>query len=217
MKILTVKYAPLLNLQSEWTMILSAFNDVVSHPIDQSPWEDSFPYKPEVNFKIAYTDNSILMKYDVREKHIQGKYRQTNDPVHRDSCVEFFVSWDGQYYYNLEFNCMGTAHVGFGPPKDIGERQLLNRNLVESIRTKSTINPHGEASGTSSWELLLNIPFHVFAYDQLDELKGKSATGNFYKCGDDLSDPHFLSWNRIESESPNFHLPTYFGKIQFEG
>ena len=33
-----------------------------------------------------------------------------NSPVWQDSCVEFFVQIPGEkYYYNFEFNCIGTA------------------------------------------------------------------------------------------------------------
>ncbi len=39
---------------------------------------------------------------------------------------------------------------------------------------------------------------------------------NFYKCGDELQTPHFLSWNPIEIEKPDFHRPDFFGTLRFE-
>jgi hypothetical protein len=39
---------------------------------------------------------------------------------------------------------------------------------------------------------------------------------NFYKCGDELPTPHFLSWNPIEWKEPSFHRPEQFGKLIFE-
>ena len=42
------------------------------------------------------------------------------------------------------------------------------------------------------------------------------AKGNFYKCGDMLSKPHFLSWNPIDTPSPDFHVPASFGLLTFE-
>jgi hypothetical protein len=47
-------------------------------------------------------------------------------------------------------------------------------------------------------------------------LKGKTCRANFYKCGDDLPEPHFLSWNNIIADKPDFHLPQYFGTLTFE-
>ena len=51
--------------------------------------------------------------------------------------------------------------------------------------------------------------------ESIESLKGVCATANFYKCGDDLPEPHFVSWNKIEAPTPNFHLPKYFGEIEF--
>jgi hypothetical protein len=39
---------------------------------------------------------------------------------------------------------------------------------------------------------------------------------NFYKCGDELQTPHFLSWNPIEIDQPDFHRPDFFGTLEFE-
>lgn len=45
---------------------------------------------------------------------------------------------------------------------------------------------------------------------------GQNAGVNFYKCGDDLPKPHYLCWNPIKSETPDFHLPEFFGNAIFE-
>ena len=38
----------------------------------------------------------------------------------------------------------------------------------------------------------------------LPGLDGMSIRANFYKCGDELQKPHFLSWNPIKIEKPDF-------------
>lgn len=47
-------------------------------------------------------------------------------------------------------------------------------------------------------------------------LDGKTMKGNFYKCGDKLQTPHFLSWSPIGLERPMFHCPAFFGTLSFE-
>jgi len=47
-------------------------------------------------------------------------------------------------------------------------------------------------------------------------LTGRRVKANFYKCGDNMKTPHYLSWNPIGTERPNFHTPDYFGTIVFE-
>ena len=45
--------------------------------------------------------------------------------------------------------------------------------------------------------------------------KGKVMRANFYKCGDLTVHPHFLSWNPVTSEQPDFHRPCDFGELYF--
>ncbi|MBP5277596.1 MAG: hypothetical protein J6Z18_03800, partial [Prevotella sp.] len=51
---------------------------------------------------------------------------------------------------------------------------------------------------------------------RLKDISGMSFRANFYKCGDLLPKPHFLSWNAVEIPQPDFHRPDQFGKVTFE-
>ena len=44
----------------------------------------------------------------------------------------------------------------------------------------------------------------------------KDSKANFYKCGDNMPQKHYLSWHPIEIEKPNFHRPDHFGTLYFE-
>jgi len=182
------------------------------HIIEQMPWA-SFPYKPEASFSIAYTDDCILLKYYVKEKAIRVVHNQDNTPVHEDSCVEFFIAFDDdQEYYNLEFNCKGTCLVGIG---ENSERRLIRKETLNKIRRQSIIRTLLDGDNTINWELTLVIPLEVFVHRPIRHLKGTNCRVNFYKCGDLLPEPHFLAWKDIQSESPNFHLPQFFGTMHF--
>ena len=191
--------------------IVTALAPLPATVLTEVPWTD-YPYKPSVNFKIAYTSNSILLTYDVKEEHIKAEYRNTNDPVYKDSCVEFFLSFDGTHYYNLEFNCMGTGLISYGDANKDRRQRLPNRT-VELVKTCSTINARNGLD--KEWRLLLDIPFTVFEADAIVTLVNVRCTGNFYKCGDELPTPHFVSWNKIDHPFPNFHLPQFFGELYF--
>ena len=70
--------------------------------------------------------------------------------------------------------------------------------------------------GLDLWEATLEGSFNVF-FKHSDFLPdGKEITANFYKCGDDLTVPHFVSWNPIKTEKPDFHRPEFFGKLKFK-
>ncbi len=184
-----------------------------THSIDNLLWSNN-GYMPEARFCMAHTANGILLKYTVKEKHIKAVYRQVNDPVYKDSCVELFIAFDNESnYYNLEFNSLGTALVGFGSGKN--NRTFVNIRLIEGIQRDCRIKTARDNNGLIEWELVLHIPFTVFEHHHITSLSGRECLVNFYKCGDDLPDPHFLSWSNIIYPQPNFHLPEFFGSVEF--
>jgi hypothetical protein len=142
------------------------------HTIERMPWA-LFPYKPEVSFSIAYTDDCILLKYYVQEKAIRVVHNEDNTPVHEDSCVEFFIAFDDdQEYYNLEFNCGGTCLVGYGKNS---ERQLIRQEIIRKIRRQSVIQCLADKEHSINWELTLVIPLEIFVHRPISHLKENTA------------------------------------------
>jgi len=183
------------------------------HAIDNLLWSNT-GYFPSVRFSIAHTDNGIALKYFVEEEHTKATFTNANDPVYRDSCVEFFIGFAGDdNYYNLEFNAAGTALVGFG--KDRNGRTPVSDDRVNAIDAVSIINWTNGPNDLNVWELTLLVPFDVFVYHDIKTLKETICRTNFFKCGDDLPEPHFISWSNIDNPVPDFHLSEFFGTIQF--
>jgi hypothetical protein len=183
--------------------------------IGMAPWP-RYGYKPDVHFAIAYGIDCLFIKYYVTEKSIAAIYNQPNEPVYKDSCVEFFVSFgDEQGYYNFEFNCAGTCLLGFGTNRT--NRKLIPEAVVRTIRHQVALKVvNNKGQGNICWELTLMIPLEAFYYHSFLSLIGRQCRVNFYKCGDELPDPHFLCWNDIKSTDPDFHLSEFFGKMKFE-
>jgi hypothetical protein len=190
--------------------ISNYLDKVQKNSIDNLLWQTD-NYKPKVEFSIAHGNDCLFLKYFVTEDSIRAVYCNVDDPVYKDSCVEFFIAFNNQEnYYNLEFNCIGTCHAGYGA--DRHDRELLPKENLSKIKSMTVIKP---ANQNISWELTLMIPVEVFSNHQLTQLNGLKSTGNFFKCGDDLPVPHYLAWNNVMAEKPNFHLPEYFGKVEF--
>jgi hypothetical protein len=182
------------------------------YAIDNLLWTDS-GYFPSVSFSIAHTADGIALKYFVKEQHTVATYKTVNDPVYKDSCVEFFIGFGDGQYYNLEFNALGTSLVGFG--KDRNGRTPVPDNKVSSIKALSNINWAEDPTGFNEWELALLVPFDVFIHNDIKTLNGTTCRANFFKCGDELPEPHFISWSNILSPVPDFHLSAFFGTIKF--
>lgn len=182
--------------------------------ISNANWE-AFPYKPDVHFRILHTGNEICLKFYVQEKYIRAVETRTNGDVYKDSTVEFFVSFDKKNYYNLEFSCIGTIHLGYGSGRHT--RKHISPAIAEQITAISTLGnqPFDEKAGSFSWEILLRIPLTCFPFDPIKNLSGQQASANFYKCGDATREPHFISWNPISTDTPDYHQPLFFGELEF--
>lgn len=215
-KSLKVKKIKECNVSAEKVSALLDESGVEFHSLDEINWKE-FPYKPEVKFRIAHTDDAIILNYKVKENSVRAKSDKDNKPVWADSCVEFFVSPtnDGPYY-NIETNCIGTILMESGPTRF--DRKFIPEEVIAKIKRWSSLGhePFDERVGECSWELSLIVPYAVFIKSNLTPAAGMVMKANFYKCGDGLQTPHYLSWNRIEAKRPDFHRPDCFGTLVFE-
>lgn len=192
-------------------------NHGAGHLIDNLNWKE-FSYKPEVRFNIAYSENEIFLKYYVKEDYFKAEKTETNQMVCEDSCVEFFVSpSDDGIYYNIEFNAIGTCLMGSGTGRKDSTR--VPAEIVSKIRRLGSRpgSPVKEIKGSIGWTITVAIPTEVFFKHKTGLLKGKTFRANFYKCGDMLSVPHYLTWNPVGTPSPDYHRPEYFGILKFIG
>lgn len=187
------------------------------HSIDLINW-DTFQYQPDVKFRIAHANNQIWLKYYVTEENILAQIDEVNGSVSGDSCVEFFFDPQGDgNYYNFEFSCIGMPHLAYGPRR--GERQFVAEEKIrEQIAVASSLGnePFVEKTGGHTWEMTIVIPASILIADEGIQLKGLKTRANLYKCGDKTSESHYLSWNAVGTETPDFHRPEYFGTLVFE-
>ncbi|MCB9210703.1 MAG: hypothetical protein H6609_15150 [Ignavibacteriales bacterium] len=174
-------------------------------------------YKPKVEIKLCCNDSILLINFKVFETEVTAQYVNINDPVYKDSCVEFFINPFPELtnaYVNFEINAIGTLYAAYG---EIGNRWKLEISDIKKIKVESTlVNPFVGKIDEKFWEIRLAIPFDIFEkyFDQ--KIKFESAKSNFYKCGDETKYEHYGCWNKIISDKPNFHLPKYFGDLYFK-
>lgn len=188
---------------------------IAFQPIDIVNWPD-YPYCPEVEFRIVHTGEAILLNYRVKEGSIRAVASSDQGRVWEDSCCEFFVRPENEVeYYNFECNCVGTLLLNYGKK---GERLHAPEKILSDIKRWSSLGKKTfeERIGEVSWELSLIIPVSSLFNHDFKDLSGTVLRGNFYKCGDLLQTPHFLSWSEINLPVPCFHCPDFFGYLYFE-
>lgn len=216
MKELNVKKVSAANLSAESVPALLDEAGVAFQPLDTVNWEE-YPYRPEVEFRLAHTGDALLLHYRVKEASVRAVAGKDNGRVWEDACVEFFSSPEADgTYYNIECNCIGTVLVGGGAP---GNRGHAPQEVLDRVQRWSSLGraPFEERVGECRWEVALVVPSSTYYLHNVSSLDGRTMRANFYKCGDLLQTPHFLSWNPISLEKPNFHCPDFFGTLHLEG
>ena len=215
MKELTIKKIVTTDLDANQVPEILNREGIEFQPIDIVNWAE-FPYQPEVEFRVAHTGEYVLIHYRVTENSVRAVAPEDMGRVWEDACCEFFVQpEDEPVYYNFECNCAGTLLLNCGK---VGERQPAPEKIVKEVRRWASLGrePFEERIGKCSWELALVIPASALFNHNIKDFSGKTLRGNFYKCGDLLQTPHFLSWSPINLPKPMFHCPEFFGKLHFE-
>ena len=78
------------------------------------------------------------------------------------------------------------------PTRNFQNKTLAETEVESALRGDS---PHH----IDEWQLSLVIPAKALWFGHtIDTLDGLVIGANFYKCGDKLPEPHFVSWNAIE-------------------
>lgn len=189
-------------------------------PIAQAPWAHDYPYQPRAEVRVAHSGDALLVHFRVQEETVRA-VADNNGNVWEDSCCEVFLRpTPSQDYYNIECNAAARMLIGHQHITAEGKRETerAEAGILATVQRWSSLGsePFEAKAAEGPWELALIIPVMALWRDKLSCLDGLSAKANFYKCGDGLPRPHFLSWMPLDHPTPKFHLPLQFGEVKFE-
>lgn len=187
-------------------------------PIDCNNWGTVGDGLPNVSVRIAHQDNSIILEFKVTDS-VRRATQHDNERIWEDSCVEFFVMPDANepFYYNIEANCVGNILIGSGEQRR--DRVRAGSGILKSVMRFSNLGSElfGLQKGEKQWSVALIIPVTVFFRNRpIASLHGMQGRANFYKCGDLLPHPHYLSFSEVDSPRPDFHRPESFVALLFQ-
>ncbi len=201
---------------------------------DKAPWKrivaipitnymgDKPEHLPFTQAKMAYDNSAIYIIFRVEDQYIKAVHSKNQEMVCRDSCVEFFFTPDNKSnkgYFNLEMNCGGVFLFNFQKSAKSGRIYIADED-IEQIEVAHTLPKliENEITEKTTWVVEYRIPFSVLKkyYNFSEPQNGTVWRANFYKCADRTSHPHWLTWAPVNSPRPNFHLPEYFGVIEFQ-
>ena len=177
---------------------------------------------PRAEVKIAYDETSISLMFHVTDQYVRAVAVAHQDNVWEDSCVEFFFTPNSDVskgYFNLEMNCGGMMlfHFQPGQGKDRIIIPISDCNRIRVVHSlPKIIEP--EIKEPVTWTVAYSIPLALVEKYCTMTPPGPQVEwrGNFYKCGDKTSHPHWLTWAQVDFPKPNFHLPQSFGILEFQ-
>ena len=182
----------------------TTWEDVESLAIDANLWLP--PADVAAWGRIARDADGLRVRLTAREQAIRNQERGPLGHPWEDSCLEFFFSpmaGDGRYV-NIEFNPNACLCVG------LGDGRFRTRLLPE--QDWFAPSPFTTSDG---WGIEYRVlwTFIRTLFPGFEPKPGAVMRANCYKCGDKTKRPHFLAWNPVTSETPNFHRPCDFGEM----
>ena len=197
----------------------------------------SSAHRPVTQAQLLYDDEYLYARFHVQDQYVRAVHTTPQAQVSEDSCVEFFVRpcmfrydlhdapEEGDYggYFNIEINCVGTPLLSYitdwrRTPHGFGEYAPVESETLADLLTVASLTSPLAAEITTplAWQIAYRLPFAMFEahLGPLDLRAGRPWRGNFFKCADRCSHPHWASWSPIGAEL-NFHQPAYFGLLEF--
>ena len=180
-------------------------------------------HRPNTTASLMYSDDHIYARFVVDDRYVLARNKESNGPVYTDSCVEFFFAPGTGRYTNLETNAIGAMLIGVGPEKTDGCKDgvIAPEQIGRIERWASAGDAPFDERAALRWSVAYALPIAL-----VEELHGPLGgarpapgvrwRGNFYKCADASSRPHWGQWASI-GEALNFHQPEFFGTIVFDG
>lgn len=187
--------------------------DPVRLDVELFKWSDN-GYRPATAAYVSRTSEALHVRMLSFEKEILVRTLRDNGPVWCDSCLEMFLRPfpEDERYINFEVNPAGAMVM------DLHQTRSKKEALVSRYRKRLGLSVFRE-TGDGSWGVDFAVPFSM-----LCEIYGRACDAgainemyaNFYKCGDETRTPHFGMWNEIKSDTPDFHRPEFFGKLELQ-
>ncbi len=177
--------------------------------ISNQPWGD--PVDIAAHAQVCCSDDTLYVHMWAQEADIRAEYAADDlqGKPYEDSCLEFFfapVSGDDRYL-NIEMNPNCCTRMEIGTERNNRVRLLPADGVLQATSTYTD----------DGWEIEYQVPFDFIRtlYPDFSVESGTTIGANFYKCGNLTVQKHYLSWNPVTSETPDFHRPQDFGELVF--
>lgn len=186
-------------------------------PISHFQWHNVI--KPETEATLTMTAQGLNVAFKVKEENplvTVHEQIESMPKVCNDSTIELFLSFPDEkmesgftpfieksFYTNIEINSAGICQAKFGHSRK--NRTPYSMADVASLQIKSVKFADG-------WGINFVVPRELIqkliGYDGF--AVGAQFAFNLYKISETKECEHYGAFNKIDSDTPNFHLPQCF-------
>jgi hypothetical protein len=187
---------------------------------------ESSDHHPRTEAKVLYDDAGLYVHFRLFDRYVLCKRTYNHELTSKDSCVEvYFEPFPGEKgYLNFEMSCGGALLLFYitdpirAPRTIFKERIIVSDPLIATMRIAHSLPEQIEKEITEpvNWWVEYFIPYSLFEHyvGPLGPPEKRKWRGNFFKCADESSHPHWASWSQVHEF--NFHVPKYFGSLKFK-
>jgi len=183
-------------------------------------------HRPETHAKILYDDEGLYVSFKVQDRFVRCTRTEHQSITSKDSCVELYLQPKADKgYLNFEMNCGGAVLLFYvTDPTRCARGIFRGKEVVPSTLLQKLKIHHSlpktlpvEIREPVEWTVEYFVPNAIFEHyvGALESPQQRRWRGNFFKCADESSHPHWASWNPI-GDDLNFHDPAYFAPIRFD-
>jgi hypothetical protein len=185
---------------------------------------ESSSHRPRTFARLLHSPAGVSGIFRVEDRYVRCVHTEYLSDVWKDSCVEFFAQpRPDRGYFNFEFNC-GGAHLCYHivnperAPDGFKDFTRIPADLGRTVQVRGSLPRVVEPEITRplTWTLRFFIPFALLErfVGPLGAVGGQTWRGNFFKCAEENSHPHWAAWSPVDEF--NFHRPQCFGQLRFE-
>jgi len=185
---------------------------------------ESSSHRPRTLARLLHDGRGFHGLLQVHDRYVRCLRTEYGSEVWKDSCVEFFVQpKPAAGYFNFEFNCGGAFLSSYivdptRTPEGFREFTKVPSAIGRQIQVRTSLPRVVEPEITEPlvWSLQFFVPFSLLEHyvGPLGGVSSQTCRGNFFKCAEDNSHPHWAAWSPVDEF--NFHLPRCFGELRLE-
>lgn len=171
---------------------------------------------PTTYVSMSCKEDGLHITFNVQEVDPLAKKHEHMSRVCEDSAVELFLAFndtltdkeftphmDEHIYMNIEINSNAAAYIKYG--KHRKDRIALTLDEIELFQIKTKKTPQ-------CWECKFIVPSclieNIISYNPF--VIDSVFAFNLYKICETKGREQFASFKKVESETPNFHVPESF-------